>query len=157
MPVPIRVDGEERLTYWDASILPYLDAEGAFDGWLVTAMEVSDRVEKERLEATLNAGGGVAEVAMKEGHKQAEEMRARLESELARQHGEMSKLIEDLRGELQRKSSEEDDLRRQLQQEVASCENMRQELAARQAAWEEESRRREEAAKKKNDDQAPQA
>ena len=44
-------DGEgERQTYWDLSLIPCLDAEGEPEGMLVFAREVTDRLEKERLQ-----------------------------------------------------------------------------------------------------------
>lgn len=47
----IRRDGdEERLTYWDLCLVPCLDAEGAPEGMLMLAREVTDRLEKERLQ-----------------------------------------------------------------------------------------------------------
>lgn len=52
VPVTYMLDGEERLTHWDATVLPYLDEHGAFDGWLVLAFEVSDRVRQDRELAT---------------------------------------------------------------------------------------------------------
>jgi signal transduction histidine kinase len=50
VPVPYLLDGQERLTYWDATILPYIGVDGAFDGWLALAFEVSEKVilEQER-------------------------------------------------------------------------------------------------------------
>ncbi|MFN3429165.1 MAG: PAS domain-containing protein, partial [Candidatus Sericytochromatia bacterium] len=47
LPVSYSVDGREKLTYWDATILPFLDEHGAFDGWLALAFEVSERMRSE--------------------------------------------------------------------------------------------------------------
>jgi PAS domain S-box-containing protein len=43
-PVRYEVNGRQTLTHWDATHLPYLDEQGEFDGWLVLALEVSERV-----------------------------------------------------------------------------------------------------------------
>jgi PAS domain S-box-containing protein len=43
VPAAYELRGETRLTHWDATIVPYLDQHGAFDGWLVLALEVSER------------------------------------------------------------------------------------------------------------------
>jgi PAS domain S-box-containing protein len=45
IPVNYLVEGVERLSHWDATIVPYLDQHGAFDGWLVLAWEVSERLQ----------------------------------------------------------------------------------------------------------------
>jgi PAS domain S-box-containing protein len=48
LPATYEVDGVLRQTHWDATVQPYLDEEGHFDGWLVLAFEVSERVRQDR-------------------------------------------------------------------------------------------------------------
>ena len=43
-------DGSPRQTFWDATYLPMAAEDGAVEGVLVLANEVSDRIEKERLQ-----------------------------------------------------------------------------------------------------------
>ncbi|MDB5096763.1 MAG: sensory transduction histidine kinase [Cyanobacteria bacterium RYN_339] len=50
VPATVQGDGAGSLTRWDATVLPFLGETGNFDGWLVLAHEISDRVEKERLQ-----------------------------------------------------------------------------------------------------------
>lgn len=49
-PFRYQVDGIDRTTYWDFTHLPLFDADGQPDGILVVNMEVSERVEGERLQ-----------------------------------------------------------------------------------------------------------
>jgi PAS domain S-box-containing protein len=50
LPVPGHQTDRERLTYWDLSLIPCLGPEGKAEGLLAFGREVTDRIEKERLQ-----------------------------------------------------------------------------------------------------------
>jgi len=49
VPMRIQQDGREQITYWDYSLVPYLNPHGESEGLLAFGHEVTDRIEKERL------------------------------------------------------------------------------------------------------------
>jgi len=55
-PLMLRgVDGVERMTYWDSESVPVRGPGGEIEGVLVCALDVTDRVERERLQQERSA------------------------------------------------------------------------------------------------------
>lgn len=79
VPVSYDVDGVQRLTHWDATIVPYLDAHGEFDGWLVLAEEISGRL---KLEAERDAAIGQRIADLEEANVHKEQFLSILSHEL---------------------------------------------------------------------------
>ncbi len=50
IPLTLRQNGLEQLTYWDYSLIPCRSPEGEHEGLLAFAREVTDRIEKEKLQ-----------------------------------------------------------------------------------------------------------
>lgn len=56
MPHAMPVDGETRETYWDVTYVPVHGPDRAIEGLMIFALEVSERIERERLQGERIAG-----------------------------------------------------------------------------------------------------